>query len=65
MISPEQIQFFNDNGYLIVRDFLSLQEAGSLQPWAQQVHDYVPDETSNIMPYEVLTSSESLIIAHA
>ncbi|KAM0723381.1 hypothetical protein Q7P37_000367 [Cladosporium fusiforme] len=62
MISPEQVQFFGDNGYLIVRDFLSLQEVDFLQPWAQQVHDYVPDESSNIMPYEEINAKGERVL---
>lgn len=59
MVSPEQKRFFENNGYLIVRDFLSRDEIDSLQSWAQEVHDYVPDETSDIMPYEVRILYES------
>jgi len=53
MVTSEQSAFFQKNGYLIVRDFLSPEEVKNLQAWAQQVHDYTPTEESDFMPYEV------------
>lgn len=55
MTSAEQVQSFEDNRYLIVRDFLAPKEVAALQSWAQEVHDHVPDKHSDYMPYEVCT----------
>lgn len=56
MVSAQEVSFFQDNGYLIVRDFLSPEEIRNLQSWAQEVHDYEPTEASDFMPYEVRTT---------
>lgn len=54
MVSPQGVASFKENGYLIVRDFLSPEEVASLQSWAQEVHDHEATETSEYMPYEVI-----------
>lgn len=53
MVNEDQILFFKKNGYLIIRDLLSPEQAKDLQSWAQEVHDWKPTETSDFMPYEV------------
>lgn len=53
MLSPQQIQFFEEKGYLIVHDLLSDAEVKDLQAWAQEVHDWTPNNESSFMPYEV------------
>ncbi len=53
MVTKEQLEFFEENGYLIVRDFLSETEVKDLQDWAQQVHDWPATPESDFMPYEV------------
>lgn len=53
MVSASDVTFFQDNGYLIVRDFLSPEEITDLKSWSQEVHDYDATETSEFMPYEV------------
>lgn len=59
MVSASDVTFFKDNGYLIVRDFLSPDEITSLKSWAQEVHDYEATETSEFMPYEVTIDRKS------
>lgn len=54
MLTAQQLRFFAQNGYLVLRDFLSAEEARNLQRWAQEVHDWTPAEQSDFMPYEVL-----------
>lgn len=61
MVSANDVSFFKDNGYLIVRDFLSAEEIRDLQAWAQDVHDYKPTETSDFMPYEVYKSLDLVL----
>ncbi|KAM3430835.1 hypothetical protein MY4824_007468 [Beauveria thailandica] len=68
MVTSDQTAFFQQNGYLIVRDFLSSDQVRSLQSWAQQVHDYKPTEESDFMPYEgegVLCRTENFVDGHA
>jgi hypothetical protein len=54
MLSEELLESFRRDGYLILRDVLSVQETTKLQTWAQEVHDWPTDEASPWMPYEVL-----------
>jgi len=49
----EDIEFFKEHGYLIIRHLLSLTEVEDLQQWAQEVHDWKPTPESIFMPYEV------------
>ncbi|TQW01086.1 hypothetical protein V2A60_002101 [Cordyceps javanica] len=73
MVSASDVTFFKDNGYLIVRDFLSPEEITNLKSWAQQVHDYEATERSEFMPYEevnakgerVLCRTENFADGHA
>lgn len=51
-IAPEQSQFFQDRGYLIIQDLLSPEETTELQKWAQQVHDLPRTPEASWMPYE-------------
>ena len=52
MLSTEQKSFFNEKGYLILRDIMSESEAKDLQSWAQQIHDLPRTEDVPWMPYE-------------
>lgn len=52
-LSPEQTQFFQEQGYLILKNLLSNGEVHNLKTWAQEVHDWKPTPTSMFMPYEV------------
>jgi len=56
MVSEQQVKFFNENGYLIVRDLLSENEIQNLKKWTQEVHDWIVTLDSEFMPYEVCTS---------
>lgn len=58
-VTGEQKSFFKENGYLVIRDFLSPEEVKSLQTWAQEVHDWQPTTESEFMPYEVRHASAS------
>ncbi|PHH70521.1 hypothetical protein CDD82_7055 [Ophiocordyceps australis] len=71
--SPDQVASFNQNGFLIVKDFLTPDQTRDLQKWAQQVHDLEPSDTSDFMPYEeinasgqrVLCRTENFVDAHS
>lgn len=62
MLSPQQLDFFEEKGYLIVRDLLSGAEAEDLQNWAQEVHDWVPNTASHFMPYKVDDTELNMVL---
>ena len=51
-ISADQMRFFEEHGYLIMRDVLESSEVEELKQWAQEVHDWEPQPDSPFMPYE-------------
>lgn len=72
-LTPEQLQSFQENGYLLVRSFFSEPEAKKLQQWAQEVHDLPRTADVPWMPYEevngkgdrVLCRTENFANSHA
>jgi hypothetical protein len=52
-LSTDQIDYFHEHGYLILRDLLSGEEVDRLKEWAQEVHDWKATPDSIFMPYEV------------
>ncbi|KID74530.1 2-aminoethylphosphonate dioxygenase [Metarhizium brunneum] len=62
VVTDQQISFFREKGYLIIRDFLSPEEAENLQNWAQQVHDWKPTTESEFMPYEEVNASGKRVL---
>ena len=52
-LASEDIKFFKESGYLIIRHLLSQSEVEHLHQWAQEVHDWKPTPESVFMPYEV------------
>jgi 2-aminoethylphosphonate dioxygenase len=73
MVSQSELTSFHQNGYLIVRDFLSPAEVSNLQKWAQEVHDWPATPKSRFMPYEevnargerVLCRTENYVDSHS
>ncbi|KAF2674307.1 PhyH-domain-containing protein [Microthyrium microscopicum] len=73
MVSQEQLKFFDQNGFLIIRDLLSQDEVQDVQRWTQEVHDWTPTPHSEFMPYEeinasgerVLCRTENFVDAHS
>jgi hypothetical protein len=61
-LSPEQQQFFEEKGYLILRDILTPTETTSLQHWAQEVHDLPRTSETPWMPYEEVNSSGERVL---
>lgn len=51
-LTPEQLQSFQENGYLLVRGFFNPEESKVLQQWAQEVHDLPQTPGVPWMPYE-------------
>jgi hypothetical protein len=62
MISPEQQKFFQDRGYLILRDILSPAETVALQHWVQEVHDLPRTAETPWMPYEEINASGQRVL---
>lgn len=52
-LSPQQLQSFEEKGYLVIPGFLSSDEPQRLQQWAQEVHDLPRTGDVPYMPYEV------------
>ncbi|KAL2831851.1 hypothetical protein BJY01DRAFT_254136 [Aspergillus pseudoustus] len=73
LLSAVQLQSFYENGYLLIRGFLSPEESKHLQEWAQQVHDLPRTPEVPWMPYEevnqrgerVLCRTENFANSHA
>jgi len=61
-VSPEQQAFFEDKGYLILRDVMSKEEAIDLQRWAQEVHDLPRTAETPWMPYEEINASGQRVL---
>lgn len=51
-ITAEQLNHFDSDGYLILRDVLTPKEIKDVQTWAQEVHDWPISESVPWMPYE-------------
>ena len=56
-LSQNQTQFFADNGFIVLKNVLTLSETKELQKWAQEVHDLPRTSEVPWMPYEVNRSS--------
>ena len=52
MLSQDQLTFFQEKGYLILRDIMSRDEVADLQKWSQEVHDLPRARDATYMPYE-------------
>ncbi|CAK7205776.1 hypothetical protein SEUCBS139899_008555 [Sporothrix eucalyptigena] len=61
-VTADQKAFFEENGYLIIRDFLSPEQVKDLQRWAQEVHDWKPTTTSEFMPYEEVNAKGQTVL---
>lgn len=71
-LTQEQLQSFQERGYLLVRSFFTAEEARILQQWAQEVHDLPRTPGVPWMPYEevngqgdrVLCRTENFVNSH-
>jgi hypothetical protein len=61
-ISPEQQKFFDQKGYLILRDILNDQEATNLGQWAQEIHDLPRTAETPWMPYEEINAAGKRVL---
>jgi hypothetical protein len=61
-ISLGQQSFFDEKGYLILRDVMSLKEAIALQHWAQEVHHLPRTAETPWMPYEEINASGKRVL---
>ena len=61
-ISTDQQSFFDEKGYLILRDVMSEGEAVALQRWAQEVHDLPRTSETPWMPYEEINASGKRVL---
>ena len=61
-ILPEQQRFFDEKGYLILRDVMSKEEVVSLQRWAEEVHDLPRTAETPWMPYEEINAAGKRVL---
>lgn len=61
-ISPDQKSFFDNKGYLILRDILNSNEVLDLQYWSQEVHDLPRTAETPWMPYEEINASGQRVL---
>jgi hypothetical protein len=61
-ITAEQQEFFDQKGYLILRDVLSGPEVTDLQRWAQEVRDLPRTAETPWMPYEEINASGQRVL---
>jgi hypothetical protein len=61
-ISPQQQRFYEEKGYLILRDVLSKAEVIDLQRWAQEVHDLPRTFETPWMPYEEINAAGERVL---
>jgi hypothetical protein len=61
-VTPVQQAFFDENGYLILRDVMSKGEAIDFQRWAQEVHDLPRTSETPWMPYEEINASGQRVL---
>lgn len=61
-LTPEQLQSFQENGYLLVRGFFTEPEAKTLQQWAQEVHDLPRTPGVPWMPYEEVNGNGDRVL---
>ena len=61
-ITFQQQQFFDEKGYLILRDVLTKEAAHDLQTWAQEVHDLPRTDDTPWMPYEEINAAGQRVL---
>ncbi len=61
-ISLEQQKFFDEKGYLILRDVLNKEEVIQLGQWAQEVHDLPRTAETPWMPYEEINAAGKRVL---
>lgn len=61
-LSNEQLQSFQDNGYLLVRGFFTANESELLQKWASEVHDLPCTPDVPWMPYQEVNSEGKRVL---
>lgn len=61
-ITPEQQAFYEQKGYLILRDVMTKDEVTDLQQWAQEVHDLPRTSETPWMPYEEINAAGQRVL---
>ncbi|KAB8416348.1 hypothetical protein FH972_024868 [Carpinus fangiana] len=55
-LSGDQVDFYNEHGYLVLRNMLTHSETSELKEWAQEVHDMPATQDCPWMPYEEINA---------
>ncbi|PLN78604.1 PhyH-domain-containing protein [Aspergillus taichungensis] len=61
-LTKDQIQFYNEKGYLLLRNFFDGPETDRLQQWTQEVHDFPRTADAPYMPYEEVNSQGKRVL---
>ncbi|KAJ5959234.1 uncharacterized protein N7479_006384 [Penicillium vulpinum] len=61
-LSAEQLQSFQEGGYLLVRGFFTSKESEQLREWAQEVHDLPCAPDVPWMPYQEVNSEGKRVL---
>lgn len=61
-LSAEQLQSFQECGYLLVRSFFTSEESELLREWAQEVHDLPCTPDVPWMPYQEVNSEGKRVL---
>ncbi|KAL2050109.1 hypothetical protein ABVK25_009612 [Lepraria finkii] len=61
-LDQDQVRFYANNGYVVLRNILSPPEIKELQNWAQEVHDLPRTPDVLWMPYEEVNSSGNRVL---
>ncbi|KAK0099289.1 hypothetical protein ONS96_008520 [Cadophora gregata f. sp. sojae] len=61
-VSESQLAFFEEKGYLIIKDSLSATETRQLQTWVQEVHDLPRTMDCSYIPYEEVNTSGQRVL---
>ena len=62
-ISDDEKSFFENNGYLIIRDTLSDLEATAVQNWVNEVRNWPITEDASFMPYSEINADGQLVLS--
>lgn len=61
-LTAEQLQSFQENGYLLIHGFFNPEESKLLQQWAQEVYDLPQTPGVPWMPYEEVNSQGEQVL---
>ena len=61
-LSPAQLSFFAENGYLILNDLLTAEEKLNIVAWSNEVKSWPEDSELGYLPYQEVDSKGKLVL---